>query len=264
MATRWGASTLALPMRRSTRFLPTRSCCSRRRWAPHLSMSLAGKGALGDHPSDPLGELVVAHQGLRTGPDPERITPAAPVIDRRAGSAGHPADGGQGNLHLGAHRGRFCGGIWSLLFSATFFQISFSKVSSPILRSASRSLRSSSVVARFPFKPSFPASKNSSRQAASRWASTPTSRLTSSSSRPAGGGGLRRASCALTTGCSTGSQPHPVVHRHESHLGSSLFGVRRTRVRASTKLQTRESESVGFSWDVEEPVRYDPFFGCAG
>ena len=48
---------------------------------PYLAVALAGKGALGDHPSDPLGELVVADEGLWTRSDPEGITSASPVID---------------------------------------------------------------------------------------------------------------------------------------------------------------------------------------
>jgi hypothetical protein len=49
--------------------------------APYLAVAVAGKGALDDHPSDPLGELVVADEGLWTRPDPESIASATPVID---------------------------------------------------------------------------------------------------------------------------------------------------------------------------------------
>src|SRR3970040_2411354 len=57
-------------------------------------------------------------------------------------------------------------------------------VSSPILRSASDSRRSPSDQGRFCFNPSFPDSRKSPRQAASRCTSTPTSRETSSIDSP--------------------------------------------------------------------------------
>jgi hypothetical protein len=53
---------------------------------------------------------------------------------------------GQQDLYLRAHFGRFSGGIWSHDFSDTFFQTSFSSISSPILRLASIDRRSSGWV----------------------------------------------------------------------------------------------------------------------
>ena len=170
---------------------------------------LAGKAAGGDHVSDRLGEDLVADLGLRTGPAPQVVFSGAPVIDGGPWCPGDSTHLGQGDLHLLAHPGRFCGGIWSPLFSATFFQTSFSRVSSPIFRLASRSLRSSSVVPRLPFRPSLPASRKSSRQAARRWASTPSPDSPPRALRPGGVGVPRPASCSLTTDCSTGSQPFP-------------------------------------------------------
>src|SRR5690606_31479191 len=60
----------------------------------------------------------------------------------------------------------------------------FSIVNSPILRSASERRRSPSARGRFCFRPCLPDSKKSSRHAARRCASTPTSRDTSSKDSP--------------------------------------------------------------------------------
>jgi hypothetical protein len=130
---------------------------------PDLAVALAGEGRLENHLADPLGELAVAYLGCQTRSAPESGTPGAAAIDRGPGRPGQPTDGGEVDSHLRAHFGHFCGGIETPLFSATFFQISFSRVSSPIFRSASRRRRLSSVLAWQPFRASSPASKNSSR-----------------------------------------------------------------------------------------------------
>ena len=77
----------------------------------HLAVALSGKGAVHDHLADRLGELVVADVGLGARSAPGGLADRTAVIDRGSGRTGDPADGGQGDLHLGAHLGRFCGGI---------------------------------------------------------------------------------------------------------------------------------------------------------
>src|SRR4029450_5094997 len=99
--------------------------------------------------------------------------------------AEHPAHYRQRQLVLHGYLGRFAGGIWSPLFSAAARRISFSMVSWPILRSASLSWRSSGDRSgRWPFRPSLPPSRKSSRQAATRCASTLSPRESSSRDSP--------------------------------------------------------------------------------
>ena len=74
-------------------------------------MSFAGERTVHDDLADQLGELVVGNRCLWTRPHAELLTTAATVIDRGPRSAGDPAHRGQGDIHLGAHLGRFCGGI---------------------------------------------------------------------------------------------------------------------------------------------------------
>ncbi len=83
---------------------------------PDLAVALPGEGAVGDHLPDLFGELVVWDLGLWTRSAAESVTSRPAVVDGGPGRLGDPTDGGQGDLHLGTHLGRFCGGIWSPLF----------------------------------------------------------------------------------------------------------------------------------------------------
>jgi hypothetical protein len=112
-------------------------------------------------------QVVVSDVGGRTRPTPKDVPPGAPVVDGGAGRLEHPTDRDQGHGELSGYLGRFAGGIWGPLFQAAALRISFSKVSSPTLCSASRSRRSSGSVGwpRRPFRVFLPPLRNSSRQA---------------------------------------------------------------------------------------------------
>src|SRR5439155_427253 len=179
---------------------------------PDLAVALAAERALTDHILDGGEDLCVGDRARwpgavsatgRTGRDQPS------VIQRRARrleDAAHHRDRVSG-LH--GHRGRFCGGIWSPLFRAAARRISFSMVSSPTLRSACRNRRSSSVESPRPirvFSASLPPEMKSSRHAARRWASTPTSRDTSSMASPRN----RRTTTASTpSDCTSWPVPSP-------------------------------------------------------
>jgi NlpC/P60 family len=110
-------------------------------------------------------------------------------------------------------------------------------VSCPTLRSACRNARSSpDRSGRWPFNASLPPSRKSSRQAASRWASTPSSRDSTSNDSP-------RNSRSTASISLPADHPGPrpvvagllvlvlVVHRHDRHHHPCLSGVQENRER---------------------------------
>jgi len=74
-------------------------------------MPFAGERTVHDDMTDSLRELVVGNRCLWTGADTELLTTPSAVIDGGPRGTGDPTHRGQGDVHLGAHLGRFCGGI---------------------------------------------------------------------------------------------------------------------------------------------------------
>jgi len=168
--------------------------------SPDLAVALASERRVGQHPADQPHQLVVADRGQRPGSCPRTRHPDAAGVDGRAGRTQHPTHHRQRQLMFHGYLGRFAGGIDSPLFSAAARNTSFSMVNWPILRSASLSTRSSGPRSdRWPFNPCLPAARKSSRQAASRCASTLSSRDNSSSGSPPAAAAPHRPSSQPTS-----------------------------------------------------------------
>jgi hypothetical protein len=76
-------------------------------------MALAGEGALDDDLADQLGQVLVTDQGLRARAALGSLPTSTAFINGLPRGPGDLAHLEQGDLHLRAHFGRFCGGIWS-------------------------------------------------------------------------------------------------------------------------------------------------------
>ena len=233
---------------------------------PDLAVALPGERRVGQHLADQPHQLLVADRGHRPGSawrPPARGGRRSWSGARRAPGTPPPRAGGAPWLS-GPLRRRDL----QPPFSAAARSTSFSMVSWPILRSACFSARSSGRRSdRWPFRPCLPAARKSSRQAASRCASTlqlprqllqrltaqqPQHHLGLLPSRPAR---LRPIVLALLI---------MVVHRHEGHLHPCLSGVQPNRERWTISQLPIVFSYVGVgqgaSWRMaDRPAWADPY-----
>ena len=200
----WGANSLP-PEQASHPFAADVHAVLATEPGPDLAIPFSGEGCGVQDLADQLDQVAIADRGGRTGPATGTGCGAA---GRRGWSAARRAPGTPRPLVAG--RPWLAGPLRRRDLQPPFVRRRPPGSRSPCQRpDLALGLPQRPIIARpvgpLPFRPSLPLCRKSSRQAASRWASTRVHATASPAARRAATGALRPSSCRLATWAGTGS-----------------------------------------------------------